>query len=332
MKMQLSDYILECDISDACIEDIAIQEAYAELSVMTALVDGYRKAMLIQEYCCRKQPDASAEVIQESLSYFPVWQEGWVQEAVMKGKSLLNKPNEVGGGWTQNDPRGQQKSAVPTKRNPEGVVGGETEAQTAPIKDRWYVAIGKLLKSLLTKFVNLIKRLFTKEGHLNAAIDKLPDDAALKFPVTVAQYTKIVEGVINNTEKLVSNLKEGKVGKAHFNNLDFSVEKMDGLHIVNVSKDDLKTFMAYVADNKRNTKVSAILKEANFSKINFNEHTTDSSMTSDAIKKVVDDAAKAWLTINANTLKMVNETLKIFKKHGKVHTAVKKIEDERKAA
>lgn len=49
--MRISDYILEQDISIATCDDIEIAQCFAEMEVMSALVECYIKQDIIQEYC-----------------------------------------------------------------------------------------------------------------------------------------------------------------------------------------------------------------------------------------------------------------------------------------
>lgn len=291
--MKISDWILEQDISTASCDDIELAQCFAEMEVLSALMECYAKQELIQEYCSG------------DIREFDIYMES--------GDETGAEPEE--GSSESSDDSGDKKS-----NKFKGFMSGAKETAK-----KWWGSVIDLIKNIGTLIVKLFSRVSyeqikTKVTNSTATQWDLPVEVDLMRDALheiLNKYTEFSNLLVNKSSDIDSykSLYESLTLLEENYAKRMSPSKEYNGRSGNLSKDDMIDFiddMIYIQKNGV-PKVKKILKDLDYAKKDYKEMENTGEMVK-LIKSCTAKLHHNFTSINTTVLQVTNRLVKEINK------------------
>lgn len=302
--MKISDWILEQDISTASCDDIELAQCFAEMEVLSALMECYAKQELIQEYCSG------------DIREFDIYMES--------GDEADAEPEE--GSSESSDDSGDKKSNK-FKGFMSGA-GNKAKGAGSRVKEtakKWWGSVIDLIKNIGTLIVKLFsgvsyEQIKTKITNSTATQWDLPVEVDLMRDALheiLKKYTEFSDLLMNKSADIESykSLYDSLTLLEENYARRISPSKEYNGRSGNLSKDDMIDFiddMIYIQKNGV-PKVKKILKDLDYAKKDYKEMEN----TGEMVKLIKSCAAKLhhnFTSINTTALQVTNKLVKEINK------------------
>ena len=303
--MKISDWILEQDISTASCDDIGLAQCFAEMEVLSALMECYAKQELIQEYCSG------------DIREFDVYMEsGDEADAEPEGES--SDGSDDSGDKKSNKFKGFMSGA-----------GNKAKGAGSKVKEtakKWWGSVIDLIKNIGTLIVKLFSRVSYEQIK-----ERVVESTAETWTIPVAMISgmqRYLKAILVHY-KTFSNLLTSKTTDiAKYKSLDNDITSskntfertIDGQEKTSkdLSKNDMIAFldeMIYIQENEIPT-VKKTLKSLDYAKKDYKEMENTGEMVK-IIKSCAGRLHHEFTVCNKTILEMTNTIVKSIDKGAK---------------
>lgn len=312
--MKISDWILEQDISTASCDDIGLAQCFAEMEVLSALMECYAKQELIQEYCSGDIREfdiymESGDEPEEESS------EGSDDSGEKKSNKFKDFMSDVGG---------KIKNTASTVKNK---TKGATSTVGSTAK-RWW---GSIIE-LVTRIGQLIVKLFSRVSYTKIKKKVEASDINMWYiPYDIAYMSDMLDSLIKYYGEFSTLLTSKTTDISKYNKLYNSIidtEKRDESELsslkdskMSASKKDLLDFIENLIQIQENgiPKVSKMLNDLNYAKKDYKDMENAGEMVK-IIKSCASKLHSTFTKVNSEimtvTNKIVKDAIKTDKKTG----------------
>ena len=303
--MKISDWILEQDISTASCDDIGLAQCFAEMEVLSALMECYAKQELIQEYCSG------------DIREFDIYMES--------GDETGAEPEE--GSSESSDDSGDKKSNK-FKDFMSGA-GNKAKGAGSRVKEtakKWWGSVIDLIKNIGTLIVKLVSSVSYEQIK-----ERVVESTAETWTIPVAMISgmqRYLKAILVHY-KTFSNLLTSKTTDiSKYKSLDNDITSskntfertIDGQEKTSkdLSKNDMIAFlneMIYIQENEIPT-VKKTLKSLDYAKKDYKEMENTGEMVK-IIKSCAGRLHHEFTVCNKTILDMTNTIVKSIDKGAK---------------
>lgn len=292
--MKISDWILEQDISTASCDDIELAQCFAEMEVLSALMECYAKQELIQEYCSG------------DIREFDIYMES--------GDETGAEPEEESSEGS--DDSGEKKS-----KKFKGFMSGAKETAK-----KWWGSVIDLIKNIGTLIVKLFSRVSYEQIK-----ERVVESTAETWTIPVAMISgmqKYLKSVLKHYEQFSNLLTSKTTDIAKYKSLDSDIttsKRIYETHIEgrgkessNLSKDEMLSFLDEMIDIQKNEipTVKKTLKSLDYAKKDYKEMENTGEMVK-IIKSCAGRLHHEFTVCNKTILDMTNTIVKSIDKGAK---------------
>ena len=302
--MKISDWILEQDISTASCDDIELAQCFAEMEVLSALMECYAKQELIQEYCSG------------DIREFDVYMEsGDEADAEPEGESSESSDDS-------SDKKSNKFKGFMSGAGNKAKGAGSKVKETAK---KWWGSVIELIKKVGLLIVKLFsgvsyEQIKTKVTNSTATQWDLPVEVDLMRDALheiLKKYTEFSNLLVNKSPDIDSykSLYESLTLLEENYAKHISPSKEYNGRSGNLSKNEMIDFiddMIYIQKNGV-PKVKKILKDLDYAKKDYKEMEN----TGEMVKLIKSCAAKLhhnFTSINTTVLQVTNRLVKEINK------------------
>ena len=289
--MKISDWILEQDISTASCDDIGLAQCFAEMEVLSALMECYAKQELIQEYCSG------------DIREFDVYMES--------------------GDEADAEPEGESSDGSDDSGDKKSKGAGSKVKETVK---KWWGSVIDLIKNIGTLIVKLFSRVSYEQIK-----ERVVESTAETWTIPVAMISgmqRYLKAILVHY-KTFSNLLTSKTTDiAKYKSLDNDITSskntfertIDGQEKTSkdLSKNDMIAFldeMIYIQENEIPT-VKKTLKSLDYAKKDYKEMENTGEMVK-IIKSCAGRLHHEFTVCNKTILEMTNTIVKSIDKGAK---------------
>ena len=303
--MKISDWILEQDISTASCDDIELAQCFAEMEVLSALMECYAKQELIQEYCSG------------DIREFDIYMES--------GDETGAEPEEESseGSDDSSDKKSNKFKGFMSGAGNKAKGAGSKVKETAK---KWWGSVVELIK----KVGLLIVKLFSGVSYEQIK-ERVGESTAVTWTIPSVMVTGLKEylkSVLKHYKTFSDLLTSKTTDITKYKSLDSDIttsKRIYETHIEgrgkessNLSKDEMLSFLDEMIDIQKNEipSVKKTLKSLDYAKKDYKEMENTGEMVK-IIKSCAGRLHHEFTVCNKTVLDMTNTLVKSIDKGAK---------------
>lgn len=296
--MKISDWILEQDISTASCDDIGLAQCFAEMEVLSALMECYAKQELIQEYCSG------------DIREFDIYMES--------GDETGAEPEEESS--ESSDDSGEKKSNK--FKGFMSTIGNKTKSAGSKVgttAKKWWNSVIELIRNIGMFIVKLFSGVSYEQIRTRVVNSNVN---SWDFPVQLGYMESLLIKTIKYYEDFSKLLTSKTTDLSKYKKLYESITESEQT-IINVdtsakavaTKAEMLDFLDSMIDIQKNgvPKVKKILKDLDYAKKDYKEMEN----TGEMVKLIKSCAAKLhhnFTSVNTTVLQVTNRLVKEINK------------------